>query len=232
MTESSEVGKKYLNEVERELVIFIEKFHSMAGVPPEETAMEDYLKSLGYTSIDQKKIRKMLVEPLFRKSLDARGIVIGSQHVTGQLSVRQMTAAAVMTNLIDRRSDQKKLQDLGISTQEWAGWMQDRSFNDYLIGRTERLLGNSVHEAHLGLLKGVRQGNVPAIKLLYEITNRYNPEQESQVNVRLLLSRFIEVIQKHEKDPTILQAIGLDLQRVALEITPTTPNVVKGEIGR
>jgi hypothetical protein len=218
--------KKYLTEIERDLVIFIEKFHSMTGIPPEEVAMEDYLKSIGY-NVTPVAIKEMLDNPLFKKSMDSRGIILGSEYKTGKLTVRQMTAAQVMTNIFDKRSDAKKLSDIGVSTTEYAGWMQEQNFYDFVIGKTERLLGNSVHEAHLGLIRGVKSGNVPAIKLLYEITNRYNPDQESQVNMRLLIGRFVEVIQKYVKDPEVLENMARELQLIAYE---ASPQVVRGEL--
>jgi hypothetical protein len=224
------VGSKYLTDTERDLVLFIEKFHTMAGVPPEEAAMLDYMKSLGY-NVTPVAIQKMLDNPLFKKSMDARGILIGSDYKPGHLTVRQMAAAQVMTNPSDRRSEGKRLADLGITVDEWNGWRQNKSFNDFLIGKVERLLADSVHEAHLGLIKGVRNGNVPAIKLLYEITNRYNPDQENQVNVRLLLGKFVEVIQKYVKDPEILGNMARELQQVAYEAAPA-PSVVRGQLER
>lgn len=219
---------KFLNDKERELVLFIEKFHSMAGVVPLEDSMLDYLKSIGY-NVTKQELKTFIENPLFKKSLDARGIIIGESYVNaGKLTMKQMTAAALMTNYTDRRSDEKKLRDLGISSTEWSTWMLDQKFVEYLQGRTERVLGNSIHEAHLGLIRGVRQGNVQAIKLLYEITNRYNPDRDEQVNVRLLLGRVVEVIQKHVKDPQVLSNLAQELTQVAIEASPIGDRTIPG----
>lgn len=226
---TSEVkSTKFLKEKERDLILFIEKFHSLAGVTPADDSMMDYLKSLGY-NINSQELEIIKENPLFKKSLDARGIVIGKSYAeAGRLSVKQMTAAAIMTNYTDRRSDEKKLRDLGISSSEWQTWLLDEKFYTYLQGRTERILGNSVHEAHLGLIRGVRQGNVQAIKLLYEITDRYNPDKDEQVNVRVLLGRVVEVIQKHVKDPEVLTNLARELTQVAIEASPIGDRVIQG----
>lgn len=193
-----------------------------------DDSMIDYLKSLGY-NVTKKELETFKNNPLFKKSLDSRGIVIDASYVSsGKLTSRQMTAASVMSNYVDRRSDEKKLRDLGISSTEWSTWMLDEKFVTYLQGRTERLLGNSIHEAHMGLIRGVRQGNVQAIKLLYEVTDRYNPDKDSQVNVRMLLGRVVEVIQKHVKDPQILNNLAQELTQVAIEATPIGDRTIPG----
>lgn len=228
MAEPHEVeARKFLSDKERELVLFIERFHSLTGVAPDENSMVDYLKSINY-KVSKSELSVMVKEPLFVKSMEARGIVLALGYKLGQLTIQQMTAAAVMTNHIDRRSDEKKLRDMGITTQEWSSWMLDEQFVSYLQGRVEKLLGNSVHEAHMGLIRGAKQGNVPAIKLLYEITNRYNPDKESTVNVRMILNRVVEIIQKHVKDPEILVSMAQELTQLAIEASPVAEKTIPG----
>lgn len=210
--------QEYLTDEERDLVFFIERFHAVTGVPPEETSMVDYLKSLNYSTTPV-ALQEILANSLFIKSMEARGIVLGPRVAKGVLTPRQMAAASTMANYVDRRSDGKKLQDLGISTAEYGTWLQDDNFVNYLQGRVERLLNNTTHEAHLGLIRGVRNGNVQAIKLHYELTGRYNPDKEKAVNLRVILSRVIEVIQKNVKDPEALASIGQELNQIAVEAT-------------
>jgi hypothetical protein len=219
----------YLSPVARELVLFIERFHSLTGVAPERVGMTDYLVSIGH-KVSATELTNILKDPLFKRSMDVRGIIMDSQYVANKkLTQRQMTAAAMMSSVVDRRSEGKRLSDLGISTTEWSTWMLDETFVRYYEGRVEKMLANSVSAAHLGLMRGVNNGNVQAIKLLYEITNRYNPAQEDQVNVRVLLNRVIEVIQKHVKDPEILTNMARELtQVVAIE----APAVVQGSVVR
>jgi hypothetical protein len=131
------------------------------------------------------------------------------------LTDEQMHAIAAMLDPYDRRSDEKKLRDLGITTRQWATWLLDDQFAAYVSDRSEMLLRNSVFEAHKGVIKGARNGNVAAAKTLYEITGRYRPNEEQQIDIRRVLHTFIEIIQKHIKDPVMIHAIAMDLSQVA-----------------
>lgn len=224
-----ERAKTRLDQIDLALLTFIERFHSMSGVTPNNETLVDALVSSGKT-VSTAEVVNRLGDPLFRKSLDVRGITLTSEIPSqGFLTVRQMEAASVMANVIDRRSDEKKLRDLGISTAEWEGWMADRNFAAYMAGRLENRLGNSVHEAHLSLIRGVRSGNVPAIKLFYEITGRYNPDQTEQVNLRMVLQQVIEVIQRHVLDPNALDAIASDMTQIMLSASQRASSI-PGEV--
>ena len=69
----------------------------------------------------------------------------------------------------------------------------------------------------MGLMRGVNQGNTASIKLYYEMTGRYNPNEENQVNVRLLIGRVLEAIQKHVRDPNTLNSLAIELSQLAIE---------------
>jgi hypothetical protein len=132
-----------------------------------------------------------------------------------------MAAISVMTNLVDRRSNEKKLRDLGIASEEWSNWIQNAQFAEHLRERSEVMIANSTHEAHMGLMRGVTQGNTASIKLYYELTGRYNPDQENNVNVRLVIGRVLEAIQKHIRDPETLNALAVEMSQIAIESSPS-----------
>lgn len=233
-TANEEGNDGYLSPVARELVLFIERFHSMAGVAPTPIDMRDYARSIGHVlTVDE--VLKTIQLPLFQKSMTVRGIILDEDYkYKKRLTQRQMVAAAAMSSIVDRRSEGKRLQDLGITTAEWETWKLDETFMAYFMGRVEKMLENSVSDAHIGLIRGVKNGNVQAIKLLYEITNRYNPANEDQVNVRLLLGKLVEVIQKHVKDPIVMANMAKELTQVMLEASPTNSNTrqIQGHVVR
>lgn len=197
-----------LSDIELDLVFFIERFHASNGAAPTDAQVNQR-----FTGLTPDFFRQFKANPLVQKSFKARGIMYPAMEDT--FTPEQMHAAAAMLDLIDRRSDEKKLRDLGVTTRQWATWLQDDQFAAYIKDRSEKLLDNSVHEAHKGLLKGVRNGNVASVKTLYEITGRFRSNEEAQIDVRRVLHTFIEVIQKYVKDPITLQAIAMDLSQVA-----------------
>lgn len=219
-----------LTDVQLDLIFFIERFHGTQGVAPTRNQIKARF------AVTDEMLNDFEENTLVQRSFNARGII----YPTGEdaFTPEQMHAAAVMTDLVDRRSDAKKLADLGVSSRQWATWIQDERFAAYLRDRSERLLTNSVHEAHKGLLKGVRNGNVAAVKAYYEVTGRYRPNEEAQVDVRRILFTFIEVIQKYVKDPIILHRISQDLTGIAtsesyaenLSRQMTAPSFVQGSV--
>jgi hypothetical protein len=196
-----------LTDVELDLIHFVERFHASTGSAPTDAQIN------ARYDLDKKTLKTFKQNPLVLKSFDRRGIIYPPAE--DRFTPEQMHAAAVMTDMIDRRSDEKKLRDLGITTRQWSSWVQDESFAAYLRDRSERLLENSVFEAHKGLMKGVRNGNVASVKTFYEVTGRYRPNEEAQIDIRHVLHTFIEVIQKFVKDPVTLHAIAMELSQVA-----------------
>lgn len=202
----------YLEEWQIDAVNFIEKQHNTTGGVPTPSAIIEHLRFLKH-KINEHHIEALVENPLFIASMQSRGINLKDNVITA----RQMAAVSVMLNLTDRRSDEKKLRDIGVSTEEYTTWMLNRNFAEYVRQRSEMMVENSVHLAHMGLLRGVNQGNTASIKLYYEMTGRYNPDAENQVNVRLLIGRVLEAIQKHVRDPHTLNSLAVELSQLAIE---------------
>jgi YesN/AraC family two-component response regulator len=217
---------KFLEPWELEAVLYIERIHSSTGALPGDDDILEYLRfTKKFTGINAVSIDNLKNSELFKASMDARGIT-----EIGLITQRQMAAASVMLNLTDRRSDEKKLRDIGVSTEEYSNWVQDNTFAEYLRQRSEQLITNSVHEAHMGLMRGVRQGNTASIKLYYELSGRYNPNEENNVNVRLLIGKVLEAIQKHVREPATLNKLAVELSQLAIEAgSPVANRSVIGE---
>jgi hypothetical protein len=198
-----------LNAIELDLIFYIERYHAAYGSTPSDDKLRQRFDDLTDDFMADFKIN-----PLVIKSFRARGIIYPPAE--DSFTADQMHAAAAMTDLVDRRSEEKKLRDLGITTRQWATWMQDDQFSDYIRNRSEKMLANTgVTEAHKALLKGARNGNVNSAKLIYEITGRHDPTKEAQVDVRRILYTFIEILQRHIKDPALLNSIAMDLTQIA-----------------
>jgi hypothetical protein len=196
-----------LSDVDFDLIQFVERFHGTVGRSPTEAEIKQRF------DFEDGVLEAFKNNPLVKKSFSYRGIIFPSPEDV--FTAAQMHAAAAMTDIYDRRSDAKKLADIGVSTRQWSTWLQDDAFAQYINNRAEKLLENVTFEAHKGLLKGVRNGNVAAVKTAYEITGRYRPNEEAQIDIRRVLHTFIEVLQKHLKDPALLHNIAMELSQVA-----------------
>lgn len=197
-----------LTDKELDVVFYIERFSTSTGTPPTKAQIVQRFDGVDGSWLDNFE-RNSLVQKSFR----ARGI--NWPPAEDYLSPEQMHAIAAMTDLVDRRSDEKKLRDLGISTRQWATWLQDDRFAEYLRDRSEVMMRNSTHELHRGLMKGVRNGSVASVKLAYALTGRFREGEEEQIDMRRVLHTFIEIIQRYVKDPVTLHAISMDLSSAA-----------------
>lgn len=201
------------------VIDFIETYHTAFGDFPGRSQINQAAETANGSPFKAYEIDAFLDDELTVKSLEERGIVppwILEKNPSG-LTSEQLAVAAVINNVKDRRSDAKKLSDLGISSRKFNGWMHSRVFTDYLRVSANKIIEHSEHEAHMGLLRAVNAGNTKAIETFFAMTGRWNPAQENTVNLQQLTTRFIEIIQTHVRDPNILMAIAADLQLVSVE---------------
>lgn len=227
----SETQTEYFEPWQTDVVLFIERVHSVTGAVPKDSDILEYIRfTKKNPEFPTELLENFKQDPRYLISMESRGIPVAENI----LSAEQIAAASAMLNLVDRRSDEKKLRDLGISTEQWSNWMQNSVFAEYVRQKSEVLVNNSTHEAHMGLMRGVRQGNTASIKLYYEMTGRYNPDADNNVNIRMLIVRVLEAIQKHVRDPQILNALSVELSQLALDAanpnSPSVANTIKGEL--
>lgn len=214
--------QKFLEDWQLDVVNYIEKVHSTTSTIPSDSAIIEYIRENYISFSGTLELDNLKINPLFKASLESRGLIVNYSldaefYQVNALSSRQMAAAAVMMNITDRRSNEKKLKDIGVSTEEWTNWLQNKQFSEYLRERAEVLIDNSIHEAHLGLMRGVQQGNTASLQLYYKLTGRYDPDAESNVNIRLVIGRVLEAIQKHVRNPETLNALAVEMSQIAIE---------------
>lgn len=126
------------------------------------------------------------------------------------LTPLQLIVANAMLDLVDTRSQKKKLQDLGVSTSKYNMWLKDPVFQGYLRDRAEAMLGENQHEAHLALLDKVRMGDMKAISYYNELTGRYTQSTQAQTGTNVVLDfknlmiRVLEIINDEVDGPTAI----------------------------
>lgn len=153
----------------------------------------------------------------YRTRLETEGIPAGVlDELTGNrkrsevLTELQYTTAVIMLDLRDTRSQSKKLAECGVSTTKYNSWLRDATYQNFVRTLSEKMLGDNQHEAHYALLGKVRAGDMGAIQYYNKLTGRFNdsPASSGSLDTRALLTRIIEAIQKHVRDPEVQQAIA------------------------
>jgi hypothetical protein len=166
------------------------------------------------------KFSELRSAPEVKEALEVRGLSVGATPV-GVLTEEQLTVANVLLDHADKRSQTKKLSDLGIPTLKFQGWMRDPTFSGYLTTRAEHLTKDRLFDVHGGLVDRAAAGDVNAVKLYYELTGRHVSGSTGGVDLALVLVKIIEILQKHVQDPVILTAVSDELL-----------NVIDGEVER
>lgn len=151
----------------------------------------------------------------FRYGLKVRGITppVGLR-AGGPVGLTEEQTAAILTvlNWEDKRSRARKLQELGIKTATWNGWMKQPEFRDYVLQLTNSQIHDALPVAHESLLKAMQDGKTEAIKFYMELTGR--DTNNTLENVKLIITRLIESIQRNVKDPAVLERIQQDFEMI------------------
>lgn len=160
---------------------------------------------------DNGKVGRFLKSGIINEALERRGIILADLSM---LRPEQLAAANAILDFSDHRSQKTKLNELGISTTQYAAWLKQPNFQRYVKQRAEALLGDVQHEAHASLLKNVQRGDLNSIKLYYELTGRWSSKTVGDLNVEFLIIKVIESIQKHVREPEVISAIAEDLNGI------------------
>lgn len=146
------------------------------------------------------------------KALESRGIPF-RQHTQSELTATQVAAAITMMNFADTRDNTVKLDQLGIKPATYYAWLNDPQFKNLVDNLADQNIKNIKPTAIGELTKKINAGDWNATKFFLEttgaLTNSEQPQSEQ------MLKMIIEVIQKHVKDPDLMQAIAADLLLVS-----------------
>lgn len=194
------------------LIGYIEqRWHAKGKFPRAEEIKEKF-------DVDVKEL--LAEKETFRVALVNRGIKYPNYDLIDMqldgLTNEQVAAIITMVNFDDKRPRATKLKEMGISTVKWNGWMREPAFINYLHDLSTKNFQNALDKAQEGLMRSVERGDTNAIKLFMELTGRVQPVGHGATaeNVRVILQKVVEVIQRHVKDPETLKLIGIDFEKV------------------
>jgi hypothetical protein len=174
-------------------------------------------------------IAENLKHETFHLALVKRGItipVVTDRNVLAKpdgLTAEQVAAITTVINFEDKRPRSVKLREMGISATQWGGWLKEPEFKSFLHQMTTTHLNDVLHIANEGLLHAVERGDTNAIKFYYELTGRHTQESGSMQNLKVVVAKLIESVQRNVKDPEILRAISTDFEIILSGGNPILP---------
>lgn len=187
--------------------------------------LPDYAELLRYwpTEWAEEDIIKVLSSRSFYLRMSRRGVMWPENwtpqfhNITNlytRLTPQQVIAMQVVTDPTDKRSLGAKLKQVGINQTVWRAWLRNPVFAEAVRRTTEHLIQDTVALAHTRLAQKVDAGDMSAIKTLYEVSGRHDPNKQQMLDFAKVISLVLEVMQRHITDPAILRAIGDDLDSV------------------
>lgn len=186
----------------KKILPWVEQYWFSCGRYPSDAEL---IERFGFTQLEVEKIH---ASKFYKECLKDRGIRPPSSSL--HFTEKQNAAITIMSNVHDTRNTANKLAAIGVTPQMYNGWMHDPAFKSELQRRVDDVLDHIYPDAQAALAKQVKNGRMDAIRFYYEITGRaVTPET---VNVRAMMVRVIEAVQKHVKDPAVLSAIAEEIK--------------------
>jgi hypothetical protein len=209
-----------LSGKEKELINFYElQWHLRHTVPTIEEVAKQINQS--QVSVNYYLQRRQVV-----KALEDRGIPF-RQHTQTDLTATQVAAAVTMSNFADERSNADKLDQLGINPTTYYAWLNDPQFKNLVESLADQNLANIRPTAIGELTKKINAGDWNAVRYYLDVTGAAKSTEAPQTEQ--LLQAFVEVIQRHVKDPQLILAIAQDLKLATanrtLEAVITPPQI-------
>lgn len=195
--------KEQLTTHEKKIIKYYELQWAMRHHVPTVTEIASYLQ-LGEITVNYSLNRRPVI-----KALKDRGIPF-QQHTQSELTTQQVATAIVMMNFNDVRSNPEKLDQLGINPNQYNAWLSDPQFKNLIDSLVDQNLTNIKPVAITELTKKINSGDMQAIKFYIETTGAFQSQEQPQsANLIMML---IEIIQKHVKDPEVINAIAQDIK--------------------
>ena len=187
---------------------------------PSYPPLEEICKQFNF---DRKFFQDEILEPL-NSALKKKGwdkfsapVVLGVGR-KNQLDPFFVMAVELLIDPIDKRSRTTKLKAVGISSKRFNYLLEKDEYRKYWDKKVATVLSQTKNFGDLALARNVDNGDLQSIKYYNELTGRYRGNDETVVNLMVLLGRMMEVLAKHV-EPQILAVIADELDNV-IDVKP------------
>lgn len=173
--------------------------------------------------INRKLCEKAIVHPDFGRALEMRGVTTPAMG----LSEEQMLLLSVLTDYTDKASFATKLRRLGIPSWKYKAWQANPVFKHALRQASEQVFEDAQAAVNMSLVHNATHGDLASQKYFNELSGRWNPAEQSSVDVKTVLTAVVEVLNSTITDPDLLREIAGKLATISVVHGGTSPgNVV------
>lgn len=196
---------KLLSAGQWDVICCVEEYHDKHGEFPSLRFISQK------TGIPQVKVSEYLQNEVVQRAFENRGID-WKPSKEKNLTPKQIAAIHQMVDISDIRPIKEKLADVGVKPSQWYGWKKQRHFMEAYRQAAEKLYGESIPEIHKSIIQEAINGSFNHQKLILAMTGIYDERKQDQLDIRWLMTRVLEVIQKHVSDPTTLEQIASEFE--------------------
>ena len=167
-------------------------------------------------NMDKKKLSALMTTEAFLSALEYRGIEWDPER--NGLSMEQQTVLLKLSDPFDKRALSTKLKELGVPMPRFQGWLKQPLFFEVYNKYSQNAYREALPALRNRLISNAEAGDHKAIQLVFEITNEWNPAQQSLEDARVVIMKIVEAITTHVRDPEVRKAILTDISLYATTI--------------
>lgn len=178
-------------------------FYRRTGKLPSATELH-----ASWAAIKTKEYSALMVTDEWKQALEYRGIAWDDK---AGLSLEQRSVLIMLANVGDRRSLGAKLRELGVPMARYQAWLRHPLFREQVNEAAERVLEEAIAPSLTAFATAAAGGDLNAAKFVLEITGRWNPNQQSLEDARIVVNSLVESIIKHVPDAAVRESIMADV---------------------
>lgn len=161
-----------------------------------------------WPAIPTKTYAELITTDEWKAALSYRGV---EWDETAGLSLEQRSVLLKLADIGDRRSLGVKLRELGVPMARYQAWLKQPLFRQLTNQAAEQVLEEAIAPALTAFASAAASGDLNAATKVLEITGRWNPNQQSLEDARMVVQALVESIIKHVHDPEIRASIMSDV---------------------
>lgn len=175
-----------------------------------------------------KKLAKVMSTDEYADALATRGIY--KTKIANGITAEQSYCLEILTDPSrSRQSMETKLKAAGVSYTKYRSWLKNPLFASVFSTITENMLTEHQGDVHVALVNKATNGDVRAIEYFNKLTGRFDPDRGQVLNLQAIISGLLEIITKNIRDPQILDAVVVDIDKLIAKeagaLPPAPPDI-------
>lgn len=162
-----------------------------------------------WPAISTKTYSSLATTAEWRQALEYRGITWDEK---AGLSLEQRSVLIKLADVSDRRGLGIKLKELGVPMARYQAWLKHPLFREQVNAAAEQVLEEAIAPSLTAFATAAANGDLNAARFVLEVTGRWNPNQQSLEDARIVVNTMVESIIKHVKDPEARESIMSDVR--------------------